>query len=116
MKVWSVALAREAETWPQVSMCPFFGFTALYRKERIFALLPRTRALETSSSLAFKLESPPSRVLIELQQDPRVGSAEMQRARWFTFALSTAADLRGAIRWIERAYEAARTRKQKRLP
>jgi hypothetical protein len=40
-----------------VSTRAFFGFTALYRKERIFALLPRTRAMETANSLAFKLET-----------------------------------------------------------
>ncbi|MGA8618598.1 MAG: hypothetical protein WB660_08800 [Candidatus Sulfotelmatobacter sp.] len=58
MKAWSASLATEAAGWPQVTTRAFFGFTALYRRERIFALLPRTRALATSNSLAFKLESP----------------------------------------------------------
>jgi len=107
MKAWSAALATEVESWPQVSPRAFFGFTALYRRKKIFALLPRTRGFETASSLAFKLEAPPARVLAELQQDPRLGSTEMKKARWFTFALSTASDLRDALRWIEKAYEAA---------
>ena len=107
VKVWSAALAREVETWPQVSLRAFFGFTALYRRKKIFALLPRTRGFETASSLAFKLESPTVRVLTKLQKDPRVGSTEMKKTRWFTFALSTDSDLRDALRWIEQAYTAA---------
>ncbi len=105
--VWSAALAEEVESWPQVSLCAFFGFTALYRRKKIFALLPRTRGFETASSLAFKLEFPQARVLTKLQQDLRLGSTEMQKTNWFTFALSTSSDLHDALRWIEKAYTAA---------
>jgi hypothetical protein len=107
MKVWSAALAKEVESWPQVITRSFFGLTALYRQKKIFALLPRTRGFGTANSLAFKVESPGARVLTKLQQDPRVGSTEMKRARWFTFTLSKASDLRDALRWIEQAYTAA---------
>jgi len=58
MKAWSTALGREIVAWPHVSTRSFFGLTALYRKDRTFALLPRTRGMETSNSLAFKLDSP----------------------------------------------------------
>jgi predicted DNA-binding protein (MmcQ/YjbR family) len=107
MKAWSAALAAETADWPQVATRPFFGFSALYRRDRIFALLPRTRALETSNSLAFKLESAGSRTLTRLQQDSRVGATEMRKARWFTLALTSAADLRDALEWIRQAYQAA---------
>jgi hypothetical protein len=107
MKAWSAALASEAESWPQVTVRAFFGLTALYRRARIFALLPRTRAMETPNSLVFKLESPPARIRTRLQRDPRVGSTEMQKARWFTFELITATDLRDALDWLGQAYEAA---------
>jgi hypothetical protein len=107
MKAWSAALASEVEGWPQVSARAFFGFTALYRRDKIFALLPRTRGMETANSFAFKLESLAPRLLARLRQDPRIGSTEMQKARWFTFELTADQDLRQALDWLGRAYEAA---------
>jgi hypothetical protein len=55
VKAWSAALAAEVDGWPQLSARSFFGFTALYRKDKMFAALPRTRAMGTSNSLVFKL-------------------------------------------------------------
>jgi hypothetical protein len=107
MKEWSAALSTEVAGWPQVTARAFFGFTALYRRDRIFALLPRTRAMETPNSLAFKLEGPGSQLLSELRHDRRVGSIEMQKARWFTFEVTTGADLRDALDWLGQAYERA---------
>jgi hypothetical protein len=107
MKAWAAALATELGDWPQVTTRAFFGFTALYRQDRIFALLPRTRAMETPNSLAFKLESPRARLLTQLVQDHRIAATEMQKARWFRFELSTNADLRDAIIRLGQAYEAA---------
>ncbi len=112
MKAWSAALATDAEGWPQVTARAFFGFTALYRRDRIFALLPRTRAMDTPNSLAFKLECPRVQILTRLRRDPRAGATEMRKARWFTFELTTAADLRGALDWLGQAYDAAGKRKQ----
>ena len=43
MKAWSAALAGEVGEWPHVSTRSFFGFTALYRKDKMFAALPRCR-------------------------------------------------------------------------
>jgi len=40
MKAWSAALAAEVGGWPQLSARSFFGFTALYRKDKMFAALP----------------------------------------------------------------------------
>jgi hypothetical protein len=107
MKAWSAALTTEAAGLPQVTARAFFGFTALYRRNKIFALLPRTRAMETPNSLAFKLESPPSRILTQLQHDPRVVATEMQKGRWFRFELTASTDLRDALDWLGHAYEAA---------
>ena len=107
MKAWSAALAAEFDGWPQVTARSFFGFSALYRRDRIFALLPRTRGMEAANSLAFKLESPTARLPARLQQDFRIGSTQMQKARWFTFELTTDKDLRDALGWLARAYEGA---------
>ena len=107
MKAWSAALTTEVAGLPQVTARAFFGFTALCRRNKIFALLPRTRAMETLNSLAFKLESPRWRILTRLQHDPRVAATEMQKARWFRFERTTGADWRDALDWQGQAYEAA---------
>src|SRR6202521_3388531 len=107
MKAWAAALAGELATWPKVHSRLFFGFTAIYREDKIFALLPRTRALEPSHSVAFNLTASGSRVLAEARRDSRIATSEMQTARWFTSPLSAEADLRDAWEWLLRAYEAA---------
>jgi len=107
MKAWSAALASEICGWPQVTSKAFFGLTALYRKDKIFAVLPRTRGMETANSFGFKFETVPPRLRGRLEKDPRIGSTRMQKARWFTLELSSDADLKGALEWLSRAYEAA---------
>jgi hypothetical protein len=107
MKAWSAALKAEIGDWPGVKVRSFFGFTALYRRDRIFALLPQTRGMETPNSLAFKLQSPAPRLLARMRRDPRIGPTEMQQARWFTFELATDGDLHDALDWLARAYDAA---------
>ncbi|MGA2359317.1 MAG: hypothetical protein ABSF66_09965 [Terriglobales bacterium] len=107
MKAWSAALKAEIGDWPGVTLRSFFGFTALYRRDRIFALLPQTRGMETPNSLAFKLQSPAPRLLARLRRDARMGSTQMQKARWFTFQLATDGDLHDALGWMARAYDAA---------
>lgn len=113
MKAWSAALSTEVADWPQVTKRAFFGFTAFYRRNQIFALLPRTRAMETPNSLAFKLEHPQTRILARLQSDERVSATEMQKARWFRFELTSTADLREALDWLGEAYKAAGKRKKR---
>jgi predicted DNA-binding protein (MmcQ/YjbR family) len=107
MKAWSAALADEVTGWPHVNMRAFFGFTALYREEKMFALLPRTRGMGTANSLAFKLETKTAAVLTMLEKDPRIASTQMQKTRWFTFEVSSNTDLRAALHWLGQAYEAA---------
>jgi hypothetical protein len=107
MKAWSSALAAEVSGWPNVTAKSFFGFTALYRGEHIFAALPRTRGWDTASSLAFKLERTTVSLQKRLSADARIGYTLMQKTRWFTFELSSDADLHDALDWLGRAYDAA---------
>src|ERR1700739_3648190 len=86
MKAWSAALAAEVSDWPQVSARSFFGFTAVYRKDKMFAALPRTRGMETANSLMFKLESPTPAVRARLQSRARPWPTQMDQARWIAFA------------------------------
>ena len=112
MKAWSSALAGEIAEWPQVSTRSFFGFAALYRKDKMFGALPRTRAMQTPNSLVFKLPDSTSPIMARLEADSRIGSLQMQKARWFTFELSSDADLHDALDWLGRSYEAAGKRKK----
>ncbi len=114
MKAWSTALAVEVSDWPQVSTRSFFGFTALYRKDNMFAILPRTRGMETPNALAFRIDTPSALNRIRLEKDPRIGSTEIKKARWFAFELSSDADLHDALDWLGCAYEAAAKSKKSR--
>jgi hypothetical protein len=107
MKAWSAALMAETIDWPQVKQRVFFGFTALYRKDTMFAVLPRTRGMETANALAFRLDAPTARVRARLEKDPRIGAAEIKKARWFGFEFSSDHDLHDALDWLGQAYEAA---------
>jgi hypothetical protein len=107
MKAWSAALGAELATWPQSRSRVFFGFTAFYHGKNIFAPLPRSRALDPVHAIAFKLESARPHLVNRAKRDPRVSFTEMQKKRWFTFAVASDADVRDALGWLSRAYEAA---------
>ena len=113
MKVWSAALAAEVSDWPQATARSFFGFTALYRKDKIFAALPRTRIWETANSIAFKLESPAPALRSRLEKAAHPWSSSPVKARWFTFELGSDADLHAALDWLGHAYAAARKNKSR---
>jgi hypothetical protein len=106
MKAWAAALAAEMASWPQVRSCAFFGYTALYRGDKIFALLPRTRTLEVLPSVAFKLESPTSRLRSRIREDSRISSTQPEKGRWFTFELTSDDDLHDALSWLNHAHGA----------
>jgi len=114
MKAWSAAVLAEVVTWSSVSSRSFFGLTALYRKTQIFALLPRTRAIESPTSLAFKFENPSSSIRRALISHPRINTTHLQTGSWFTLELSSDADLNEALRWLDRAYQAAASSRKTR--
>jgi hypothetical protein len=114
MKAWSAALEGEVGTWPQVMLKSFFGFTALYRKDFMFAVLPRTRSLETASAIAVRMETRSASIRSRLEKDSRVTSAPMESARWFAFHLASYRDLHDALDWIGLAYDVAGKKKKSR--
>ena len=85
-----------------------FGFTALYRKGRIFAVLPRSRGMESPNALGVKLGSAAGSILIEARRDPRIHFTDAMKEKWLTFELNSDSDLRGALEWLNRAFEAVR--------
>src|SRR5262245_42240420 len=99
MQRWGALLEEEVSTWPDVTGQAMFGMRAFYRGSRIFAAVPRTRAMRTPNSIIVKLPK------------ARETHAELGRgpgADWGTFALASADDIPEALRWIGRAYEKAR--------
>ena len=106
MKAWSSALETEVADWPRVSRKPMFGMTALYHRSKIFAILPRTRALGSASALAIKLEKPKPRTLASIEREPRILTTMIKARRWYLFEMAADSDLRDALAWLRLAYEA----------
>ncbi len=84
----------------------FFGFTVLYRNDTMFAVLPRTRGMESANALAFQIHALTS-IRTRLEKDRRVGFAEIKKARRFTFKLSSDSDLHDALSWLQESYDVA---------
>jgi hypothetical protein len=99
---WSADLQQELSGWPDVTSKPMFGLAGFYRAGTIFAALPRTRAVETPSSILLKLPGVRHRRL-------RAGGGPGRQ--WVTFELADADDVDAALRWLERAYTAAGRRR-----
>jgi hypothetical protein len=114
MKAWSAALAEEVSSWPQAKPRSFFGFTALYRGATMFAVLPRTRSMETANAVAFRLDAPTAKLRSILEKDQRITAFDKDKARWFALELSSDADLHDALEWLGKAYNAAASRKKSR--
>jgi hypothetical protein len=114
MKAWSTALAAELSGWPQVTLRSFFGFTALYRGNTIFGLLPRTRSIFKTNAVAFRINFESANLQSLIEKDPRIAAFDKERARWFTFELSRDTDLHDALAYLGRAFEAARNSKKKK--
>jgi hypothetical protein len=112
MKAWSTALAAEVAEWPRATARSFFGFSALYRGDNIFGLLPRTRSFGNGNLVAFRIDDAADRITARLQKDPHIGSIDQNNTRWFTFELACDADLHLALDWLGTAYEAASKRRK----
>jgi len=109
MKAWSAALSAELRDWPQITQKSFFGFTALYRGKTMFGLLPRTRSIFRGNAVAFRIEGANRSTKALLENDSRIGAFDKDKTRWYTIALSSDADLRAALEYLGRAFEAARS-------
>ena len=78
----------------------------------MFGLLPRTRSIFDGNSVAFLLNPAPASFRSAVENDPRIAAFDKDKIRWFTFELSSDADLHDALDYLGRAYEAARTQKK----
>lgn len=108
MKQWSAMLQSEVNSWPDVTFKSMFGFVFFYRRNVVFAALPRTRGFDSPSSVLFKFNPVPPGLRDRTQSDTRMNSSKNPKSKgWFSFELGSAHDLRDALFWLDRAYRAA---------
>jgi hypothetical protein len=109
MRQWSAVLGQELSTWPQVSSRPMFGLLGFYRRTKIFAALPVTRAIKTPNTLIFKIKPMPPDLLRRATEDSRLDAASnLPGGQWSSFEINSAEDLRDALWWLNQAYERAK--------
>jgi len=84
------------------------GLTAWHRRDRIFAVLPKTSGMDSPSFPRIRAADRKPRLLARIRGDSHIAFTEMQKVQWFTFELTCDADLNDAIEWLGRAYEARR--------
>ncbi|HYS23189.1 MAG TPA: hypothetical protein VER56_04590 [Candidatus Eisenbacteria bacterium] len=109
MKELSAMLEKEVADWPAISKKPMFGYQGLYRGGKIFAALPRSRAMRSPRSLMFKFSSMTPAILESANRDSRVNTVSgMSGGGWFFFELDEASATKDALGWLARAYEAAK--------
>jgi len=109
MKELSAMLEAEVSGWPSVSKKNMFGYQGLCREGKIFAALPRSKAMKSPRSLMLKFADASPTILNSLEKDPRVDTVSgMTGARWFFFELDEASAVKDALGWLSRAYGAAK--------
>jgi hypothetical protein len=109
MKELSAMLEKEVSDWPGISMKPMFGYQGLYRDGKIFAALPRSRAMKSSRSIMFKIASISPAIQDSAKKDSRVDIfSRVPGPGWFMFEMDEASAMQGALGWLGRAYDAAK--------
>lgn len=107
MQRWSALLGSELVGWPAVRTNPMFGFISYYRGRKVFAALPKTKAMRSPNAFIFKLQRPTRALMAALHRDSRILVSEKGGAGWQAFELASDADLHDALGWLDRAYRAA---------
>jgi len=95
----------EAEVlgWPNVTSRPMFGLNGVYRGSKIFAVLPRTRAMDERDSIAFRLPRQVRKISAALRKDERIVT-QTPEAKWISFVIRSEADIHDALKWLALAY------------
>ncbi len=92
--------------WPNVTSRPMFGLNGVYRGGKIFAVLPRTRAMDAADSMAFRFSTRSKRINEQLRGDNRIITAAPD-AKWISFVIESDANIHDALSWLELAYQEA---------
>ncbi len=106
MKRLAELLEAEILAWPHVTSRPMFGLKGIYRGSNIFAVLPRTRVLETPDSIAFRLLKRPRNIIAELGKDKRI-VASTAESKWISFEIDSDSAIHAALKWLAVAYRQA---------
>ena len=106
MKRLSGLLEAELLAWPNVTSRPMFGLNGIYRGSNIFAVLPRTRAMDVPDSIAFRLLKRPRNIIDELSKDERI-VASTAEAKWISFVMESDSEIHAALKWLALAYRQA---------
>ena len=106
MKRLAELLEAEMLAWPNVTSRPMFGLNGIYRGSNIFAVLPRTRAMDVPDSIAFRLLKRPRNIIDELRNDERI-VASTAEAKWISFAMESDSEIHAALKWLALAYRQA---------
>lgn len=80
-----------------------FGLTGLYHNGKIFAVLPRTRTMDTPNSIAFRLLKRSGDVTEKMKNDERV-IIPTPEAKWISFIVESESDIHDALQWLAHAY------------
>ncbi len=103
LKEWAALLGSELVTWPGVRTKLSFGMMSYYRKKRIFAMLPKTRAMMSENSILVKFHRENTET-----RKARTQLREHDARGWVSFELTTEKALGAALRWLELAYRMAK--------
>ena len=103
MKRLAALLEAEMLGWPNVTSRPMFGLNGIYRGANIFAVLPRTRAMEVPDSIAFRLLKRSRKIMDQLSKDKRI-VASTPEAKWISFVIESDAEVHAALNWLALAY------------
>ena len=106
MKRLAGLLEAEMLGWPNVTSRPMFGLNGIYRGPTIFAVLPRTRAMDVPDSIGFRLLKRSRQVTDELRKDERI-VASTPEAKWILFVVESDAEIHAALNWLALAYRQA---------
>ena len=106
MKRLAGLLEAEMLGWPNVTSRPMFGLNGIYRGPNIFAVLPRTRAVDVPDSIAFRLLKRPRKIMEELRNDERIVTPTPE-AKWISFVIESDAEIHAALNWLTLAYRQA---------
>lgn len=96
MKRWSVLLADEMRSWPEIRVGSMFGMTSIYRGKIIFALLPDKRGLEFPNAIAIK------------RNDGGKIPGKTEKHKWQSIVIESDNNLSAALKQLEEAYRRAK--------
>lgn len=108
MKHRAGLIEGEVARWPNVTTKPMFGMAAFFRKNAIFAAVPRSRTLRSPQSIIMKFHPVPDSLAEKIKAESRIADrAPGPGAGWHTFELSSHGDIRDALWWLNQAYDCA---------